>query len=279
MTERMGGSDTNGGGQSPRGRLTLLVVLAHPDDEIGAVAAMLAQRARGDRVVLCWLTRGELTEAFGPLGTDEVIARRMELGRAAGEILAVETRFLEFPDTAVPDSREAALEVARLITDVRPDGILTWGDAWIRGMRHPDHQATGRIVRNAVILARIQKCVVPAEPHRKPAPVFTFRDAHSTLPAVAIDATPYIDTVHELGRLYYEALDFPDRDWLDQRLRAAGRRWGVDYAEEFDAWESEPGVVGALLPARREGHPYHPERADDRSPRAPDAEPDAADPS
>lgn len=103
-----------------QGRLTLLVVLAHPDDEIGAVAAMLAQRARGDHVVLCWLTRGELTEAFGPVGTDEVIARRIETGRAAGEILDVETRFLEFPDTAVPDSREAALEVARVITDDRP---------------------------------------------------------------------------------------------------------------------------------------------------------------
>ena len=76
--------------------LTLLVVLAHPDDEIAAVAAMLAQRARGDRVVLCWLTRGEMTEAFGPVGTDEVIARRLETGKAAGEILDVETRFLEF---------------------------------------------------------------------------------------------------------------------------------------------------------------------------------------
>ena len=46
-------------------RQTLLVALAHPDDEVGMVAAMQAQRARGDRVVLVWLTRGEMTEALG----------------------------------------------------------------------------------------------------------------------------------------------------------------------------------------------------------------------
>lgn len=244
--------------------MTLLVVLAHPDDEVAAVAAMLAQRARGDRVVLCWLTRGEMTEAFGPVSTDEVIARRLETGQAAGEILDVETRFLEFSDTGVRATRDSALEVARLITDVRPDGILTWGDGWVRGYRHPDHQATGKIVRDAITLARVQKCVAPARPHRKPAPVFTYRGVHSTLPAVAIDAEPYMDEVHELGRLYHEALEFPDPDWLEGLYRAAGRRWGLEYAEEFDAWESEPGLVDALLPAEGAQRPAHPERDAER---------------
>lgn len=245
-------------------RLTLLVVLAHPDDEVATVAAMLAQRARGDRVVLCWLTRGEMTEAFGPVGTDEVIARRLETGQAAGEILGVETRFLEFPDTAVSADREAAQEVARLITDVRPDGILTWGDAWVRGLRHPDHQATGRIVRDAVTLARIQKCVAPAEPHRRSAPVFTYRGEHSYLPAVGIDAGPYMDRVFELGRFYHEALEFPDRGWLEERYRRIGARWGVEYAEEFDAWESAPGLVTSLLPVEGGVLPVHPERTAER---------------
>lgn len=65
-------------------------------------------------------------------------------------------------------------------------------------------------MRDAVTLVRVQKCVAPARPHRKPAPVFTYRGVHSTLPAVAIDAEPYMDDVHELGRLYHEALEFPD---------------------------------------------------------------------
>ena len=243
---------------------TLLVVLAHPDDEVGAVAAMLAQRARGDRVVLCWMTRGEMTEAFGPVSREEVIKRRTETGRLAGEILGIETRFLEFPDTAVEATPEAVRLVAGLIAEVRPTGVVTFGDAWRRGLRHPDHQATGQIVRDAIMLARIQKCVAPARPHRQSAPVFTYRDIHSELPAVAINAEPYMDKLFELGRLYYELLEFPDPDWLEERLLRNGRQWGVKYAEEFDAWESEPGLVPALLPTGL-ALPEHPERTAERS--------------
>lgn len=239
---------------------TLLVALAHPDDEVGMVAAMQAQRARGDRVVLLWLTRGEMTEALGPIPTDEIIRRRSEQGRLAGEILGAETRFLDFPDTRVQATPEAAERVARVIAEVRPDGILTWGHAWRRGLRHPDHQATGKIVRDAVTLARIKRCVAPLAPHRAPAPVFTYRGRHSRFPAVAIDATPYRDKVRELAEHYRRELEFPDPDWLEGRLRAIGRRWNLEMAEEFDAWETEGGIVKSLLPAPLDGAPDHPER-------------------
>src|SRR5688500_5886690 len=70
---------------------SLLGWLAHPDDEVGLAGAILAQRARGDRVVVVWFTRGEMTEAFGPLPAVDVAAIREEHGRRAGEILGVET--------------------------------------------------------------------------------------------------------------------------------------------------------------------------------------------
>ena len=92
----------------PRGgmeRKTLLVGLAHPDDEVGVAGTILAQKARGDRVVVVWLTRGEMTEAFGPLPTHEVAARREEHGRRAGEILGVETRFMDMPDCGAAGHR------------------------------------------------------------------------------------------------------------------------------------------------------------------------------
>lgn len=228
---------------------TLLVGLAHPDDEVGIAGTILAERARGNRVVLVWLTKGEKTEAFGPIPEDEVARRRIEQGTRAGELLGVETRFLDFPDTALVASREAAAAVAALLAEIRPDGVLTWGDAWTRGARHPDHQACGQIFRDAITLARIAKVVAPAEPHRAFTPVFTFRDVHSPLPAVAVDVEPYLDGILELGRYYREAIGFGDPDWLLQRLRRAGERWGVGYAEEFDAWESRPGLVPSLLPA------------------------------
>src|SRR5215212_4890351 len=167
-------------------RKTLLVGLAHPDDEVGAAGTICAQVARGDRVVVVWLTKGEMTEAFGPVSAAEVSRIREEHGRTAGEILGCETRFLDFPDTRVEATPEAAYRVAHVIADVKPDGLLTWGDGWARGMRHPDHQASGKIWRDSITLARRAKAVAPDPPHRAPAPVFTFRGAYSQLPAVVV---------------------------------------------------------------------------------------------
>ena len=228
---------------------TLLVALAHPDDELGAAGSILAQVARGDRVVLLWLTRGEMTEAFGDLPIDEVARRRVEQGGEAAAMLGAESLFLDLPDTALSSVPDAAKGVAKVIADVRPDGVLTWGDAWLRGMRHPDHQACGKIVRDAITLARIRKIVEPAEPHRLAAPVFTYRGRHSHLPAAVVNVEPHLSGVLDLGCYYMERVGFGHPDWLEARLAETGRRWGLEYAEEFDAWETKPGVVSALLPA------------------------------
>lgn len=241
-------------------RRTLLVGLAHPDDELGAAGAIRAQLARGDRVVLAWLTPGEMTEAFGDLPPREVAERRREQGHRAGEILGAETRFLDYHDTHLVADRSTAVRVAQLLCEIKPDGLLTWGDAWVRGMRHPDHQACGKIFRDAVTLARIAKVVAPLPPHREPLPVFTLRDAHSPLPAVGVDVEPHLDAIHELARFYLQGIGFGDPEWLDHRLRTAGAPFGLRYAEAFDAWETEPGPVEALLPAEPIGYTAHPDR-------------------
>ena len=242
---------------------TLLAVLAHPDDEVGCAGTLLAQKEAGSRVVVLWLTRGERTAAFGDLPLEEVGRRREELGREALELLGLEGRFLDLPDTAVEATPEAAGRVARVLAEVRPDGLLTWGEAWVRGARHPDHQATGKIARDAVTLARIASVVEPREPHRSACPVFTFRGAHSRLPGVAVDVAPWRDAIFEVAAHYREAVGFGDREWLEGRLRGAGERWGVEWAEEFDAWESAGGLVPALLPPREGGFLRHPDRRDD----------------
>jgi LmbE family N-acetylglucosaminyl deacetylase len=242
-------------------RQTLLVGLAHPDDEVGAAGTICAQVARGDRVVVVWLTRGEMTEAFGPVSMEEVSRIREEHGRAAGELLGCETRFMDFRDTELEATVDSARRVARLITEVKPDGVLTWGDAWGRGMRHPDHQASGKIFRDAITLARLAKVVAPEPPHRAPAPVFTFRGAYSQMPAVVVDVEPYLDRIHALARFYYERIGFGNAEWIDRRLHAAAEPHGLRYAEAYDAWETPGGGVESLLPARGDaGDLPHPSR-------------------
>lgn len=240
---------------------TLLVVLAHPDDEVIAAGTLMAQRAAGSRVVVLWLTRGEMTEGFGPIPPEEVSSRRTELGHQAGELLGIETRFLDLPDTRLEPTADATDQVARVICDVKPDGLLTWGDAWVRGFRHPDHRSAGQLARDAITIARIRKRVDPSHPHRGVCPVFTYRDTHSTLPSVGLDVEPYVDTIFALARLYRDALGFGDREWLEGRLRATGARWGCRFAEEFDAWESGDGLVPRLLPQKPGLFHHHPDRA------------------
>ena len=226
---------------------TVLVALSHPDDEVGCAGTIAAHASAGDRVVLLWLTRGEMTEAYPELTPDETAERRMTDGREAAAILGAEPRFLALPDTRVHASPEHARNVARVIAEVRPDAVVTWGDAWARGMRHPDHQATGKIVRDAVTLARIGRVVDPAPPHRAEAPVFTLRARHSVLPTLAVDVTDHIDRVRELGAFYRERVGWPEEGFLEDRLRRAGGRYDVEAAELFDAWETPPGLARGLL--------------------------------
>lgn len=241
-------------------RRTLLAVLAHPDDELTVAGTLLAQRARGDRVVVLYLTRGEATDAFGPLEPAEVAARREELAREATAILDVEHRFLDLPDGGVVADPETSGAVARVVAELKPDGLLTWGRAWRKGLRHPDHLATGQAAVDAVTRARIRRLTAPHEPHRAPCPVFTIRGLHSTLPAVTVDVGPWVDTVFELAAFYHDRIGFGDRAWLEARLRAAAAPHGVEWAEALDAWETEPGLVDALLPARDTAAPGHPSR-------------------
>lgn len=225
---------------------TILVALTHPDDELGCAGTIARHTERGDRVVLTWLTKGGMTEAFGELPIPEVEARRVAHGAEAARILGCEYHFFDLPDTAVEVTREAVVEVARFIAEVRPDAIITWGDAWVRGLRHPDHRNTGQIVRDAVTFARLSRITAPLPPHRDPAPIFTLRDVHSTLPPLAVDVTLVADRIEALAEHYRKEIGWPAADWLRERLEAMGREWGVGMAEVFDAWETPPGLADGV---------------------------------
>lgn len=254
--------DADDGDRDGPGGSTLLAVLAHPDDEVGAAGSILKQRDRGDRVVILWLTRGEMTEAFGPLPRDRVARKRERMGAEAAEMLGVEGRFLDLPDTRVRATPDTAARVARVVADVRPDGILTWGDAWVRGARHPDHQAAGKIARDAVTLARIAKVVDPLDPHRAPCPVFTYRGLHSTLPAVVVDVEDHLQRIFDLAEFYRSRIGFGDEEWLEGRLRRAAAGRDFRYGEIFDAWETGGGTAETLLPPLPGDALLHPDRDD-----------------
>ena len=123
---------------------TVLGVWAHPDDEAYCSAGLMALvRRHGGRVVVATATWGEQGSAEPRLVPPARLAhvRRLELGASLAELGVREHRFLGFRDgtcSTVPFATGVA-RVRRLLDDIRPDTIVTFGPDGMTG--HPDHRA------------------------------------------------------------------------------------------------------------------------------------------
>ncbi len=138
-----------GRGVSRPGRLlpawpSVLVVVAHPDDESFGLGAVLDRMAVGGTAVhiLCY-TRGEAS-TLNESGADLRRAREQELRQASRELGVDTVTLLDYPDGrlgSVPPG-ELARHVSRLAARRHADGLLVFDDTGITG--HPDHQAATR---------------------------------------------------------------------------------------------------------------------------------------
>jgi LmbE family N-acetylglucosaminyl deacetylase len=121
---------------------TVLGVWAHPDDEAYLSAGLMAAaRDHGQRVVVATATAGEAAA--------DAELRRSELDSSLAAVDVREHHWLGFADgecAQVPMAVGAAA-VRRLVRQIRPDTILTFGPDGMTG--HPDHVAVGRWVRRA----------------------------------------------------------------------------------------------------------------------------------
>jgi LmbE family N-acetylglucosaminyl deacetylase len=130
---------------------TILSIWAHPDDETYlAGGVMAAARANGQRVVCVSATAGERgTPDPASWPPERLGALRRAEAAAAMAVLGIDDhRFLGLPDGELDhhDVRGRDL-IGRLIDDVRPDTILTFGPDGVTF--HPDHIAVHRWVTAA----------------------------------------------------------------------------------------------------------------------------------
>ena len=134
-------------------RRPVLVVAAHPDDEVLGVGGLLAGLADlGADVRLLWATDGE---ASHPGSTADLAARLAGVRRAEAEAAmaalglgSAAREHLGLPDGGLP-AREDRLAAA-LADRVGPDDVLL--APWA-GDGHPDHEACGRAARRAASTA------------------------------------------------------------------------------------------------------------------------------
>jgi LmbE family N-acetylglucosaminyl deacetylase len=167
---------------SPNNPLTLLSVLAHPDDESFGMGGTLALYAgRGVAVHLACATRGEAGSMDEDCldGFDSIAGRRVaELRCAAGILGLAGVHFLDYRDSGMPGSPDnrhpnalaaqpveaVAAKVARLIRELRPQVVLTFDP--IGGYKHPDHIAIHRATVRACELAGDPGFVDDLPPYR-----------------------------------------------------------------------------------------------------------------
>ena len=210
------------------GRLTLMAVFAHPDDESFGTGGTLARYGAdpGVRVVLVCATRGEAGEISNPeLASSERLGevREQEL-RCACRTLGVEDLFfLDYRDSgmagspdnedpralAQADSYEAVGKIVAHIRRERPHVVVTFDESG--GYGHPDHIAIHHLTKAAFAAAADpgqygEQIEAGLRPHRASKLYFTaiprrfFRSAIEKINELGIKVPErYLDRVDNFG--------------------------------------------------------------------------------
>ncbi|MFW9922464.1 MAG: PIG-L deacetylase family protein [Candidatus Thorarchaeota archaeon] len=211
-------------------RKTVLACFPHADDEIGCVGTLANHVARGDRVVLCFATHGEMTSLMGDVPTEQIISAREEHAAKVGKIIGCEVIFLDFHDTEVEITRANAKKLAGFISQIKPNVIITWNSQH----RHPDHRSIAQLILDAVQMARIPKIVSPNGAFREEIVIIQYFDERSLLPSIYVDITDSIDKVKEVTQCYAETYKWDGAvESVVARRRAFGLDCDVQYAEKF----------------------------------------------
>jgi len=152
-------------GPDPRYKVDILMVIAHPDDDI-SVASYFAQliEQQHKHIAVVYATRGN--SGGNAVGMEQAAAladvRELEARHSLASYGITDAWFLRGSDTPGGDvlhSLEAwghgqTLEqVVRLVRLTRPEVIFTWLPDYVVGENHDDHQASSVLANEAFDLA------------------------------------------------------------------------------------------------------------------------------
>ncbi|BDD10146.1 bacillithiol biosynthesis deacetylase BshB1 [Fulvitalea axinellae] len=185
----------------------ILVLVAHPDDaELSCGGTIAAHVAKGHRVGIVDLTRGEL----GTRGTAE--SRAKEAADAA-KILGVAFREnLGLPDGFFENTKEYQLEVVKAIRKHCPKLVIANAVA----DRHPDHSRAAELVKTACFLAGLPKVETELDGEKqeafRPENLYHILQTDYIKPDFVFDITEYMDVKLEAVRAFKTQFHIPDYD-------------------------------------------------------------------
>ncbi|MFF7244507.1 PIG-L deacetylase family protein [Embleya sp. NPDC008237] len=140
----------------------LVVVAAHPDDEILGAGGLLASVLdAGERVRVVVLTDGDASHPNGPIPPADLVARRIEESRRALAVLSPGGPVAEIVRLGLPDTAVAAHEAATIpaLAELLA-GYALCAAPW-SGDLHADHEAAGRIAAGACAAAGVRLVEYP----------------------------------------------------------------------------------------------------------------------
>ncbi len=235
---------------------------AHPDDvEIGAAGLLALQVRLGRRVIVADLTAGELSSR------GESSLRASEATRAA-QLLGLTARIqFGWPDGALEDSPANGRAVARLIRRFRPWLVLAPYDR----DRHPDHRATGQIVRRSWFLSRLRQLDLGFQFHA-PAMLWFYAIHTPFDPTAVVNISEVMDIRMSAAGAFtsqfteslsaipgYQPIGTPDYlPFIEARCRHFGAMIGCQFGEGFlsdgPLAISDPQALLSSATARSSGH-------------------------
>lgn len=172
-------------------KLDLLAIAAHPDDiELSCSATIAAMTKQGLRVGILDLTEGEL----GTRGSREI--RKIEAAKSS-KILGLQIREnLKIPDGNIEVNKTNITKVIQIIRKYKPTMLLF--PHWLE--RHPDHEHTHRLCREAWFYSGLNKIETTyngkrQEPHR-PKKYFHFMQKYEFQPTFIVD----VSSTYEIKR-------------------------------------------------------------------------------
>ena len=232
-------------------KLDILAFGSHPDDvELGCGATLAKEIAKGKKVGIIDLTRGEL----GTRGTAET---RDEESDEAAKILGVAMRTnMEFADGFFVNDRHHQIELIKQIRKFRPEIVICNAVE----DRHIDHAKGSKLVSDACFLSGLLKVDTICEdtdgwqePWR-PKAVFHYIQWKNLEPDIVVDVSGFMDIKMKAVLAYKTQFYDPKSnepetpissknfaESVEYRARDLGRLIGVEHGEGYNV-ERFPAV-------------------------------------
>ncbi len=224
--------------------IDLLAIFPHPDDaELTCGGTLLKASKQGYRVGILDLSAGEMASRGS-------VSQRSDESTRAAQILQVSVREnLGLPDSAMTNTPETRLQVARVVRRLKPTIVITTAPSPFG--RHPDHRVTAELVRDACFVAGL-KTIAPELPAHRPRKVIhsiTYREDYLR-PTFVVDVTDEMDAKLESIASYHSQFSgatqagevYPNGEPLLDIIRYQAAHYGslirVRYGEPFHTTET-----------------------------------------